>query len=218
MSNETATNPDQTQTPDTSATPGGKSPGSAGVKEALSQARAMDEQAIANLTAEVIQLRAKVEKNEGKTLEKKPVDDVTFVKALVTLKEEGTEDLKGENPKASPNLSLSGIFGFIPEMTKEQKAQWVPVRDGLRKAYSDVHRQLLGKRKAIFARVTRNPRALVATVARQRKDGTHARVSLAASEPAKAKKAKGPSKGKAKPAQIAGNVPAAGNAANPATV
>lgn len=199
------------------AAQGTKAPSNADVKSALAQARQQDEQAIANLTSEVIKLRAEVANREAKP-EKKPADDATFGKAIASLQSEAKEDLSKDNPKASPNLSLSGVLGFIPEMTKEQKAQWVPVRDGLRKQYSDLHRQLMGKRKAIFARVIRNPRAIVATVARERKDGTHARVSLAASEPAKTKKAKGPAKNKAKPSQIAGKMPAAGNAHPPAKV
>lgn len=214
MNNETTT---QTIATAPEVTQGGKAPAPGDVRQALADARHQDEQAIANLTSEVIKLRAEVASAKAKP-EKKPADDASFDKALATLQSEAKEDLAQANPKASPNLSLSGVLGFIPEMTKEQKAKWVPIRDGLRKTYSDLHRQLLGKRKAIFARVTRNPRALVATVARQRKDGTHARVSLAASEPAKARKAKGPAKGKAKPAQIAGKMPVAGNANPPAKV
>lgn len=173
----------------------------------------LDAQAVANMAAELIALRAKVDA-QGNGMEKREASDEEIAQAVSKLEAAGKSDLASANPKASPVLSLASVLGFIPKLTKEQRKVWEPVRDSLRKSYSDLHRGLLAKRKAIFNRVSRKPDSLVSTVARARKDGTHARVSLSVSEPAKPRRRKAD----AKPAQVAAKVPAAGNAHPPAAV
>jgi hypothetical protein len=165
-------------------------------------------------TAIISALTAKVE-SDGK-VESKPITDEALNLAICELENSAKLDLESGNPKASPALSLVKILGYRPAMTKEQSANWKPRRDAMRKSYSAAHRVLIPARKAVLARVLRNPSALGASVLRVRKDKTVARVSLSASEPAKKRKGKGMKK--AKPAQVAASVPASPLAQEPAKV
>lgn len=173
------------------------------------------------LTATVDQLQAQVaaltlQLNAKDSIVKVPVSDADFEMALKKMDAANAESLNSENPPARADLSLTKALGVTPAMTKEQKALWNPFKSKWEKAFSAKHRVLIPQRRAILSRVMLNPNALVATVAKQRKDGTVSRVSLSAKEPAKVRKGKGLKK--AKPAQVAAHVPAAGNAAEPAKV
>lgn len=174
---------------------------------------AADEQQMAKMHAEIQRLTA-LTANITPPLPKRAPSDEEMAKAMASLAEQAKADLANESPKASGNLSLSSVLGFIPTLSKEQRAAWAKVRDAIRSDYSDKHRELFAHRKAILARVMRNPKSLVSTSAKQRKDGTHSRVSLSAKEPAKAKRRKVT----AKPAQVAAHVPTPGNANPPAKV
>ncbi len=144
------------------------------------------------------------------------VSDEDFQSHLVALQNAAKEDLESANPKARPGLSLKLATGEVIAMSKEQKALWKPAKLAMIRAHSALHRTLVPQRKAILARVIRNGNATVSTVAKTRKDSTVSRVSISASEPAKNRKGSGMKK--AKPQQIAGHVPAAGNAQTPAVV
>lgn len=180
--------------------------------EALATLR-KDEQLIASLQARIIVLEGA---SKGEKPEKKACSDAEFESAIAKLESDAKADRESDSPRAAPIVSLLSVLKFIPDMTKEQKALWTPRKLAMVKAHSELHRRLLGERKAVLARVTRNPNAIIGTVLRTRKDKTVSRVSLTAREPAKRKPGKGMPK--AKPAQVAGKVPVAANAQNPAKV
>lgn len=168
----------------------------------------------AALMAEIITLRAK-----SQDLPKHAASDAEFSAAIAQLEKEAAEDLAKANPSPRPALSLAKVLGFIPNpKTAEQNKAWKEARKGMESRHSAKHRLLLAERSKLLRKTIANPSALVATVAKVRKDGTTARVSVSASAPAKAKKSTGRSKGAAKPTQVAAKVPVAGNAVNPATV
>jgi hypothetical protein len=169
---------------------------------------------LADLQAEVIRLRAQVDA-KGKTI-KAPVTNEEFAAALSKLEGINAESLASDNPSARPNLSLTSIMGVTPDKTKEQNALWKPFKSKWEKAFSAKHRELVPQAKAMIARAMRNAGSLVSTVRKVRKDGTTQKAALSVSEPRKAPKGKGLKK--AKPAQVAAHVPAAGNAQTPAMV
>jgi hypothetical protein len=175
----------------------------------------------AETLAVVTQLQAKVnalqvQLDAKDSIVKVPVDDETFGKAIASLEAINADSLVSGNPPARPAFSLTKILGVTPAKTKEQNVVWKLFKSKWDKAFSKAHRELVPQRKAILARVMRNGAASISTVAKSRKDQTVSRVSISASEPAKSRKGKGLKK--AKPAQVAAHVPAAGNAVEPAIV
>lgn len=175
---------------------------------------------VSKLTQELAaaQARLLVLENAGK-LPKKAASDAEFFGAIAKLQTDAKSDLDSGNPKARPALNLSSVLGFIPNpMTKEQREAWKAAKSAMEKAHSNAHRQLLPQRRKTLEKVLRNPASLAQTVAKVRKDGTHSRVSISASEPRKAQRKSGRGKNAAKPAQVAAHVPVAGNAATPASV
>jgi len=172
---------------------------------------------LADLTQENAALAARIiALEEPSKVVKMPVEDSKLKAAIASLEKQAVEDLESGNPKANPNLSLSEELGFVPLLTKDQKPAWKTFRDATRRAYSTLHRKLVPQRKAVISRVLRNGNATVSTVHRVRKDSTVSRASIAVSEPAKVRKGKGLKK--AKPQQIAAQMPVAGNAIAPAVL
>ncbi len=143
------------------------------------------------------------------------VTDAEFEGILSAMQAAAKADLESGNPKARPMLTLRTETGEIVALSKEQRAKWNPAKKAMVHAHSEAHRKLIPARKAAFARVSRNGDAIVATVHKEGKTGGEY-VSLSARKVGKRKAGKGLKK--AKPAQVAAHVPAAGNAENPAKV
>lgn len=172
-------------------------------------------------TATIDQLQAQVaaltiQLNAKDSIVKVPVTDAELDAALGQLETINRESIESESPTAKPTMGLTKVMGKTPDFTKDQKVKWRKFRAGWDKLFSARHRVLLPQRKAMFARVSRNPSAMVGTVAKTRKDSTMSRITLTASEPAKARKGKGLKK--AKPSQVAARLPKAGNASPMATI
>lgn len=184
----------------------------------LAEAHSKNEATIASLQTQLAELQVAFVQAQAdakaKETPKGPVTDAELSAALATLKAKGEADLKASNPRPMPDLSLSALLGIVPDFTVEQKARWQIVRDTLRAQYSAKHRELLASRRKLFDKVKRNPKALLSTVEKVRKDKTVARVGFSISEPAKpkAKKEQG------KPSLPRAKVPKAANANPPAQV
>jgi len=193
---------------------GTKAPAKGDVASSIAEQLARDEQTIAAQNAEIVRLKAELAAKDAVTTPKGPVTDGQLQSTIDKLQAKAKADLSTPTPKASPDLSLTALLGIRPDFTAEQKKAWNVAKNSLVKAYSAKHRELLAERRKLFERAIRKDSTSVATVAKIRKDGTASNITLRAKEEAKPKK----KKADAKPRQIAGNVPAAGNAINPATV
>lgn len=209
--------PSVTQTQPEQVQNGTKAPAPGAVKAAVAEVKANDEQTIARLMAENLKLKSQLTEAQaasGEELKKAPVSDADLNTAMAQLEQAGEADAKSASPRPTPNLGLAALLGVRPDFTKSQAQRWKALKVKLAKLYSVKHRELFAARKKLFDRAKRNPASLVATLAKVREDGTAQRVSLTVKEPAKARR----KKADAKPGQVAGKVPTAGNAKNPASV
>lgn len=176
---------------------------------------------IASLQAELAILRNQVSAPE---VVKVPVEDAALAVAIASLEHDAKVDLAGErvsdkgNPldtRATPDLTLHSKLGVYPELTVSQRKVWTEAKKGIIHAYSAFHRAQLGKRRALLTRIVKDARGVISTSGRETSKGA---LSVSIRGKLAAKPRKGAGMKKAKPAQIAAKVPAAGNAQTPAFV
>ncbi len=168
-----------------------------------------------NLTVADLTKRVRELESQLAPTVKKPVSDAELAKAFSAL-----QGANKEKPETL-NLSLSSVLGFVPLLTDPQKSAWKAVKDPIQSAYVAKCKRESGEAIALARRAIANPKAFYGQKIRRRKsDGQATSFSMRGrgfAKPAKGK-AKGKGKNGAKPAQIAAKMPAAGNAAKPATV
>lgn len=145
------------------------------------------------------------------------ITDEALAGAMEAMDKANAEALASDNPPASASLSLNKAFNSPVDLTEAQRKVWRPFANRWKDAFSDKHREMLPKRKKALDMVIRDAKSKVSTTLRLSKEtGQVLSAGIRATRKAKTDAKRKNGGKKAKPAQIAAKVPAAGNAAEPA--
>ena len=192
-----------------------KAPQAGDVKQAIANQLRADERQIASLQAEIERL-----KKLGTAEVRVPVSEEQLNEAIAKLENVNAGSIKGASEANPPvlDLSLSKRLGFNPLLTPAQRKDWGKRRDAMRQAFSTYWKAHFATVRSLLNNAVKNPRAILGARISRNKLGEIDRVAANASKLAKSRgKVKNGGK-KAKPAQVAGKIPAVGNQNPPAKV